>query len=385
MAHPLPTWKLPFDTLGRGENLRNILVRRGLSDSLAAAALAAATSLDRKSVRVGLPVTVRSETRDSVPSEVIVQLADDRFLHLKHDSTGWSESTEQLDWAVDTIVITGTIHSNLYRAMDEAAGTRLSPAARTHLVVAIADSIYQYKVDMTRDLHPDDTFRVAAERRSLASGVVRIGKVIASSLSLSRRELTAVRFNAPDAPESARGEYFDEKGNSMRGAFLHKPVEFRYITSRFGMRLHPILGIMRMHQGMDYSAASGTPVQSVGDGVVTSAGWSDGYGNLIEIRHPNGMITRYGHLRDFAKGIHEGARVSVGDVIGHVGMTGLATAPHLHFETIMGGKQRNPAVALMSAPGDPVAPSQRFAFDLVRARAVASLTAGANLASVAQP
>jgi murein DD-endopeptidase MepM/ murein hydrolase activator NlpD len=118
--------------------------------------------------------------------------------------------------------------------------------------------------------------------------------------------------------------------------------------------------------------------------VVTSAGWSEGYGNLIEIRHANGYVTRYGHLRAFAKGIHDGARVSEGEVIGFVGMTGLATAPHLHFELLVGGKQRNPAPALMSTPGEPVGETKRLAFEAVRDRAVAELDAGPRFSPVAQ-
>ena len=384
VARPVPTWKLQFDTLGKGENLRKVLVRGGLTDSLAASALAAATSLTRSSIRVGLPVTVRGRGADSVPSEVVIKLTEDRFLHLQRDSTGWTETTEALEWTTDTLVVTGTIRSNLYRAMDSAAGDILPKGARDRLVFAMADSIYQFKVDMARDLQPGDIFRVETERSSLKSGVVHIGKVIAASLKLSGRVLTGVRFASSADSESGRGEYFDEKGNSMRGAFLHAPVQFRYISSGFGMRLHPILGIMRMHKGTDYVAPAGTPVQAIGNGVVTSAGWSDGYGNLIEIRHPNGYVTRYGHLSRFAPGIHSGTHVTVGEVIGHVGMTGLATAPHLHFELLVNGDQRNPLHALKATEGEPIPAVDRVAFNQVRDRALVRLLASGDTAAVAQ-
>src|SRR6185437_4069190 len=131
--------------------------------------------------------------------------------------------------------------------------------------------------------------------------------------------IDAVRFNS----ESATGDYFDQTGKSMRAAFLRAPLEFRRISSVFGGREHPILGNWRMHKGTDYAADRGTPVRAIGDGVVLRAGWGNGYGNLLEIRHRNGFVTRYGHLSRFATGVHAGSHVSIGETVAYVGGTGL--------------------------------------------------------------
>ena len=122
----------------------------------------------------------------------------------------------------------------------------------------------------------------------------------------------------------------------------------------FGGRRHPVLGIWRRHKGTDYAAAQGTPVRSIGDGVVVFAGRKGGYGNVIDIRHRNGFVSRYGHLRNFAKGISRGKRVAIGSTIGAVGRTGLATGPHLHFEVLVNGVQRDPRIALQMKGGEPI-------------------------------
>src|SRR5687768_17836517 len=132
------------------------------------------------------------------------------------------------------------------------------------------------------------------------------------------------------------------------------------------MRRHPILGTMRRHQGIDYAASSGTPVRAIGDGVVLFAGRKGGYGNVLEIRHRNGFVSRYGHLRGFAKSVRRGSRVGIAQTIGFVGMTGLATAPHLHFEVLVGGVQRNPRVALAMKGGEPLPSSERASFAQAR-------------------
>jgi murein DD-endopeptidase MepM/ murein hydrolase activator NlpD len=169
------------------------------------------------------------------------------------------------------------------------------------------------------------------------------------------------------------GGFFDQTGKSMRAAFLRAPLEFRRISSVFGAREHPILGGIRMHEGLDYAADYGTPVRAIGDGVVVRAGWSNGYGNVLEIRHRNGFVTRYGHLSAYAKGIRVGSHVAIGDIVARVGSTGLSTGPHLHFEVIVNGQQKDPRVALKSTGGDPVPSSERTAFDEIRDRLLGTL------------
>ena len=379
VSRPEPEWKQTIDTLHLRETLPKVLRRNGMSDSLVLGAVAAVTSVRPSKLPAGMPVTVRSPGADSAPSEIVLELSIDHRIRLKRDSTGWSEIDERLAWKMDTVFVEGTIHSNMYRAMDAAAATTLPSNMRDQLTWTLAD-IYESKVDMSRDLQDGDTFRVMTERLTLATGAVKIGRIIATTFKLSGRVMTAVRY----ASGSVKGEYFDDQGKSLRSAFLHAPVEFRYISSAFGLRLHPILGIMRSHKGTDYAAASGTKVRSIGDGVVTSADWVGGYGNMVEIRHPNGYVTRYGHLRAFASGIHAGTRVVQGSTIGFVGMTGLATGPHVHFELLIGGEQRDPKRALSSNEGLPIPAIEKVAFLNVRDHALTALDSGIHVTTVAQ-
>jgi murein DD-endopeptidase MepM/ murein hydrolase activator NlpD len=367
-----PSWKLRFDTLGRGESLQSLLERGGLSDVDAGRALkaAASASLNERRIPAGMPVTIRTRAADSVPSEVSLQLSLDRVLHLRRSGGGeaWTGSEERVPWTTDTIIVGGTIASNLYDAMDASARNDLPASARQQLAWSLAD-VYEYRVDMSRDLQVGDNFGVVAEREVSPDGAVRIGRVVAATFTLSGSVIKAVRFSS----DSSSGEFFDQSGKSMKAAFLRAPLEFRRISSVFGGREHPIFGGWREHKGTDYAAATGTPVRAIGDGVVVREGWGNGYGNMLEIRHPNGFVTRYGHLSRFASGIHMGSRVTIGKTVAFVGSTGLATGPHLHFEVLVGGRQRDPRVALKSVGGAPVSVSERSAFEQVRDRILASL------------
>jgi murein DD-endopeptidase MepM/ murein hydrolase activator NlpD len=172
--------------------------------------------------------------------------------------------------------------------------------------------------------------------------------------------------------EMGRGGFYDDKGRSLRRAFLRQPIEYRRISSRFGNRYHPILKSWRSHQGTDYAAGYGTPVRATADGIVTKAGRDGGYGNLVEIRHANGVRTRYGHLSGFAPGIRVGARVKQKDWIGYVGSTGLSTGPHLHYEFIVNGRATNPQ-RKDAGPVQAVPSKLKPVFDTLRTQLLAEL------------
>ena len=371
-------WTQEVDTLERGETLSGLLARAGLPGADIVGALEAAVGFDTRRARAGMPVTLRTFAADTSPSELIFQLAIDRLLHLRRTDSGWVSDEVRLPWTTDTIAVTGIIRTNLYDALDEGAGDELPQAARAELAWTIAD-IYEYRVDMSRDLREGDELRVLFERSVGPAGAVRIGKVLAARFVLSGEATEAIRY----ASSSVRGEYFDQTGRSLRAAFLRTPVAFRRISSVFGMRRHPILGTMRRHQGIDYAARSGTAVRAIGDGVVLVAGRKGGYGNVLEIRHRNGFISRYGHLRGFAKGIRRGSRVTIAQTVAYVGSTGLSTAPHLHFEVLVNGVHRNPRVALNQKGGDPIPKRERADFDGQRALLVASLDAAVENLEVA--
>lgn len=372
-----PRWRERHDTLGNRETIMSVLTRGGLSEIIAREALKAAKSLDPRRIPAGLAVRVRSDIDDSIPSEITLQLAVDKLLHLKRDSSGWSETVEHLPWTTDTIVVNARIDENartLYEAMDSAAIGVLPFRARQRLVLALAEDIFEYRADMSRDLRVGDEFRIVAQRRVGPQGVMRIDTVIGATMKLSGKTTEAVRFKS----DKVSGLYFDQDGKPLRSGFLRSPLRFSRITSRFGMRRHPILGTMRAHQGTDYGAAAGTPIRAIGDGIVVRAGWHNGYGNVVDIRHAKGYVSRYGHMRGFASGIHAGARVSREQTIGYVGSTGLSTAPHLHFEVHVNGQQRNPGVVLANVSADPIPASERIAFADARTRAM-NLLAGTPL------
>ena len=367
------------ETLNRGETLIGLLKRAGVSDDAAQEVVraASANAVNARYLRAGMPVDVTADSAGQTPRELVFHLGIDRMLRMTRTAAGWVGNEERLPWKTDTVVVGGTIHANLYQAMDSAAAF-FPNHAKDELAWALAD-IFEYRVDMSRDLQEGDSFHALVERAVGPEGITKVGKVLAASFSLSGSDLSAIRFDDSDQ----RAQYYDASGKSLRAAFLRAPLEFRRISSTFGMRFHPILNTWRAHKGTDYAAGAGTPVRAIGNAVVTRAGWSNGYGNMLELRHPNGYVTRYGHLRAFAKGVHTGSRVAIGQTVAYVGMTGLATAPHLHFEVLIGGKQHDSRTALKSVGGDPVAKVQRVAFDARREQLLATLNGNAGVVRLA--
>jgi len=360
------------DTLDAGETLVALLQRHHLSREEASAALKAAKGLDDRHVPAGLVVNFdgeRAPGAETTPSAIAMHLTPERVLHLVRTDANWRSEEEKIVWSLDTVVARGVVHNNLYGAIDEGAGQLLSKGARAELAWAIAD-VYEYRIDMSRELQDGDRVRVVFERARSPKGGARVGEVLAAGVQRAGKELQAFRFVPAGA---TRGEYYDASGHSLRAAFLRAPLSFRRISSVFGLRKHPILGEWRAHKGTDYAAASGTPVRAIGDGAVSFAGVKSGFGNVLEVRHPNGFVTRYGHLKGFAAGIRAGTRVTMGKTIGFVGMTGLATAPHLHFEVLVGGVQRDPGKALASSQGMPLARGDQPAFLRVQRLAEAEL------------
>ena len=274
---------------------------------------------------------------------------------------------------VDTLTLSGTIQSSLFSALDKSSDGSLPRAARAELAFSLAD-IFEYRVDMSKDLQVGDKFHILVERLQKPNGAIIVNKILGAKLALSGSEVEAIRFES----NAASGQYFDGTGKSLRAAFLRAPVAFRRISSIFGGRRHPVLGIWRKHKGTDYAAAMGTPVRTIGDGVVIFAGRKGGYGNVIDIRHRNGFVSRYGHLRNFAKGIRPGTRVTIGSTIGAVGKTGLATGPHLHFEVLVNGVQRDPKIALQMKGGDPIPSAEKGVFQALRSQTTARFASASD-------
>lgn len=349
------------DTLQRGEILPGLLTRAGLDAEAAERAVRGLAHFDPRKTPAGLVVVVRGDSAGSPPRELLLHLTAERDIRIARNGADWITHEEPIVWTRDTIVVHGVVHANLYEALDAGANKLLGKTARSELAWDLAD-VYEYRVDMSRELQDGDKVRVLFERLRSAGGATRIGIIFAAGLERNGNEMQAFRFTPRGAQ---RAEYYDQNGRSLRATFLRAPLSFRRISSVFGLRKHPILGEWRAHKGTDYAANSGTPVRAIGDGTIAFAGHKGGYGNVLEVRHPNGYLSRYGHLRGFAKGARAGAHVSMGATIGYVGMTGLATAPHLHFEVLVGGVQRDPRTALKATAGMPLERSDKSAFESV--------------------
>jgi murein DD-endopeptidase MepM/ murein hydrolase activator NlpD len=203
-------------------------------------------------------------------------------------------------------------------------------------------------IDFHRELRKGDTFSVVYEAMTAdgePASWAPSGRVLSAEFVSNGKAHQAMWF----ADASGKGSYFGFDGQSKRRAFLASPMEFSRVTSGFAMRFHPLLQTWRAHTGVDYSAPTGTPVRSVGDGVVEFAGWQNGYGNVIEVRHANERSTLYAHLSRMD--VRKGQSVEQGQRIGAVGTTGRSTGPHLHFEFLVGGRHQDPlSVAKASEP-----------------------------------
>ncbi len=364
----LDRWRAS-DTLGRGESLAALLGRRGMDAADAAAAIQSLEGLiDDRRIPAGMQVEVHGDSASRRPTDVALMLSEDKILRLRRLGDQWTAVEETIPWVTDTLVVRGVVTSTLYDALEEGSAPFLSKGARAELAWELAD-IYEYRVDMSRDLQQGDSVRVVFERSTNPAKVNRIGRILVAGLERGGQELQAIRFVHADG----KAEFFDANGKSLRAAFLRAPLSFRRISSVFGRRKHPVLGIWRAHRGTDYSAASGTPVRTIGDGVVIFAGHKGGYGNVLEIRHRNGFVSRYGHLRGFAKGIRRGRSVTQGETVAYVGSTGLATGPHLHFEVLVNGVQRDPRNALRQSAGVALTGRARARFDEIGRVALAAL------------
>ena len=234
----------------------------------------------------------------------------------------------ELPTSKKTYEISGTIESSLWQSMSD-----LNVSA--DVILAYAD-VFAWQIDFLTDTRQGDNFKLIFSVETLE----KKQSVIATEI-LAGQYITATTVNTAIQFINSKGDegYFDETGKSVKRAFLKAPLQFKRISSYFTKkRYHPILKYYRPHEGIDYAAPIGTPVSTIGDGVVTKSQYSGGYGNLVIIKHPNGYESYYGHLSKYGKGIKKGVRVKQGQIIGYVGATGLATGPHLDFRIKKNGK-----------------------------------------------
>ena len=278
------------------------------------------------------------------------------------------------------------IHRDVQRRVKLAAGTieqslfgAGAEAGMTDAVILELAKVFGYDIDFAQDLRRGDHFSVVYDEVYRDGERLRGGEVLAATFVNQGRRYHAFRYEFADG----RSGYYDADGRPMKKSFLRMPIEFARISSRFSTaRKHPVLGRTRAHKGVDYAAGTGTPIMSAGDGKVTFAGWKSGYGRCVIVDHGRGYTTLYAHMSRFGK-YKTGSRVRQGSIIGHVGQTGLATGPHLHYEFRVGGVHRDPLKVTLPKP-EPLPASELARFRLQAQPMMAQLElleAGTQLAS----
>ena len=282
------------------------------------------------------------------------ELARTHFTRMTLSRSGgqWTARLETARLQSATRLAGGTIRSTLFAATDESG---LPDAVAAQLA-----EIFSTDIDFHRELKRGDTFSVVYETLTADGEPVGwgegVGRVLAAEFVNGGRTHQAIWFQQADG----RGGYFAPDGSSRKRAFLASPMEFSRISSGFAMRMHPILQTWRQHRGVDYAAPKGTPVRTVGDGLVDFAGWQNGYGNVVRIQHGGNRATLYAHLSRID--VRRGQRVEQGQRIGAVGATGWATGPHLHFEFHVNGAHQDPLRIAKAAETVPLAPQSKPAF-----------------------
>jgi murein DD-endopeptidase MepM/ murein hydrolase activator NlpD len=286
-----------------------------------------------------------------------------KLLHLKYEldnetiltadltPEGYTISAQTLALQNHPVLKSATIVNSLFGATDDAG-------IPDQIALQIAE-IFSGEIDFHEDLRPGDKFNVIYEAFYNAGELMKTGNVLAVEFVNKGKIYQAIHFGDAEG----KFAYYTPDGKNLHKSFLRSPLEFTRISSSFSTgRFHPILQHIRAHQGVDFAAPTGTRIKASGDGVVDFVGRKGGYGNVVVLKHPNSISTVYGHLSGFATGLRKGLHVAQSDIIGYVGMTGLATGPHLHYEFLVGKTHRDPmTVALPTSV--PIDAKYKNAFD----------------------
>jgi murein DD-endopeptidase MepM/ murein hydrolase activator NlpD len=332
-------WSTEQVTVRRGDTLIDILHRAGIAQAQAHAAVQSLqTVYDPRRLRAGQELLIRAgdEPGDAGPRRLLGLDFDLDFDHSVRVTRG-------PDGRYDAAKVARSQRRGLaHRAgvIDDSLYLSAERAALPQDVTIGLIKLFSWDVDFQRDVRRGDRFETLFEQVSLedGSGSTRGGDLLYAALSINDQLLEGYRFE----PEDGAVEYFDRNGRSLRKFLMRTPIDGARLSSRFGLRRHPILGYNRMHQGVDFAAPTGTPIYAAGDGKIEVAKRNGGYGRYVRIRHTGDYSTAYAHMSRFANGISPGRRIQQGQVIGYVGTTGRSTGPHLHYEVLRNGTQINP-------------------------------------------
>lgn len=323
--------------LKRGESLYDLLLREGLSPKLALEAGAALSHVLPPGQLRAHDLFAFLYESDSDLAAIHVERSPLEKYELVADGEGFKARPVEVQ--VDTVIRTvrGELADNLWTSF-------VSAGASPSIIVAYTE-VFAWSVDFFREARPGDGFSVRYPEYYVGDQFVGAGDISAAYYVRGSDTMWAFQF-----PHD--GQYYDYEGRSLRKALLRAPLKYSRVSSGFSRRrLHPVSQVVKAHLAVDYAAGTGTPIYAAGDGQVTYAGWKNGLGKCVEIRHPNGYRTVYGHLSRIASGVASGTRVSQRDRIGAVGQTGNATGPHLHYEVWQGGTAVNPRTLKLPAAG----------------------------------
>ena len=338
------------------DNFASALEKFGLSHQDAANATSAAQhAFNLRQVRAGNTITV-GRSVDGELREIDYKIDPDRMLKIIPAESGFTAEVKEIPSKVEVTAVSGELDDSLFNAVAQAGE---SPEIAMRLA-----QIFGYDLDFYTDPRKGDTFHVLLEKKKYANGkTAGYGKIFAAEYDNGGKKYQALLFH----DEFDRPGYYDADGKSLQKAFLRSPLKFAApVTSHFSnARYHPILKVVRPHMGTDYGAPVGTPVQAIGSGRVLFAGLKGGEGNMVHIAHSNGYETMYLHLSRMY--VRAGERVEIGKTIGLVGMTGLATGPHLDFRILQKGQYKN-FEKLGLPPSDPVSKKHLPEFAAVRER-----------------
>ena len=260
----------------------------------------------------------------------------------------WHGRPQFIDIKTVTATVVGDVRVSLYEAMS-------SVNEQAWLPLTMVD-VFAWDIDFFTETRSGDRFKVVVEKRYVDGELVGYGDLLAAEYDLSETGRTHRAFRyafKTGQKQRLKVGYYDDDGQAIEKAYLKSPVKFASITSRYGLRRHPVLKYVRAHRGVDYGAPRGTAIWAIANGTVKYAGRRGGYGRVVYLRHANGLETRYAHLRGYGRGIRRGRSVRQKQVIGYVGSSGLATGPHLHFEVLRNGRHVNP-MRLRAPPAPPI-------------------------------
>ena len=369
--------------ISRGNESAEALLRRMAIQDPSAASFIRTDALARRLLQGRGKMLQARTSADGNLVELVARYPAENAEQAKTHFTRLSVSREQNHWIsrIEAAAFTShprmasaTIQTSLFSATDDA---RLPDSVAAQLA-----EIFSTDIDFHRELRKGDRFSLLYESLWADGQPVAwndgAGRILAAEFINKGRSHHALLF---DGGSGGRSGYFAADGSSKRRAFLASPMEFSRVTSGFANRFHPILQTWRQHLGVDYGAPSGTPVRSVGDGVVDFAGWRNGYGNVVEVRHGNERSTVYAHLS--AMNVKKGERVAQSHRIGAVGTTGWSTGPHLHFEFRVRGQHQDPLLVAKTSEPTQIDAAARLRFaELVRIQQVKLEVAAQTLAGV---